>query len=141
MLILQLILHKANVTGVLQCLKHWRQTKVIPWQVSRTWCNTTENSDEMGVKFYFQGMPEKPCVGVVLLMLLMQSPVLWLSGLPLPTPPEDSLRVPLDGELLWPTAVETFSGTDTFLIRFAILTCLPSETKLAKTICKNIHHI
>jgi len=86
-------------------------------------------------------MPEKPGVGVVLLILLMQSPVLWFSGLPLPTPPEDSLRVPLDGELLWPTAVETFSGADTFLIRFADLECLPSETKLAKTICKIIHHI
>lgn len=89
-------------------------------------------------------MPEKPGVGVVLLILLillMQSPVLWFSGLPLPTPPEDSLRVPLDGELLWPPAVETFSAADTFLIRFADLDGLPSETKLAKTIYNNRHHI
>lgn len=70
-------------------------------------------------------------------MVLLQAPVLWFSGLPLPTPPEDSLRVPLDGELLWPAAMETFA----FCICFACLKCLrTSETKLAKTICKNISY-
>lgn len=83
-------------------------------------------------------MPWKLCVGVVLFsMVLLHAPVLWFSGLPLPTPPEDSLRVPLDGELLWPPAVETFS----FSVFFARFKCLrTSETKLAKTICKNIQY-
>lgn len=97
------------------------------------------HKDVRGVKyFYFQGMPWKLCVGVVLFsMVLLHAPVLWFSGLPLPTPPEDSLRVPLDGELLWPAAMETFA----FCICFACLKCLrTSETKLAKTICKNISY-
>lgn len=68
-------------------------------------------------------------------MLLLHAPVLWFSGLPLPAPPEDSLRVPRDGELLWP-AVEAFAAADAFSILFADLDCLrtTSETKLAKTI-------
>lgn len=57
-------------------------------------------------------MPEMPC-GV---LLLLQASVLWLSGLP--APPEDSLRVPRDGELLWP-AVGTLGGEDKFPIWFA----------------------
>jgi len=41
----------------------------------------------------------------------------------------------------WRWAALAAAGADTFLIRFADLDCFPSETKLAKTICMNIHHI
>lgn len=44
---------------------------------------------------HFQDMLDMPCG-----LLLLPTPVLWLSGLP--CPPEDSLRVPCDGGLLTP---------------------------------------
>lgn len=89
----------------------------------------TAQISDTRVEFYFQGMPEKPCDG----LLLLQAPVLWLSGLPVP--PDDSLRVPPDGELLWPAVGTIVIGANTFSILFADLAPLrPSERKLANTI-------
>lgn len=56
---------------------------------------------------YFQGMFAMPCR-----VLLLQAPVLWLSGLP--GPPEDSLSVPREGGLLVPAPMPeaNFGGTE-----------------------------
>lgn len=81
-------------------------------------------------KFHFHGKIEMPWG-----LLLLQAPVLWLSGLP--GPPEDSLRVPRDGGLLGPvvpSAGANFVNADKGSIWFANLDSLrPSEMKLATT--------
>lgn len=70
-------------------------------------------------------------------LLLLQAPVLWLSGLP--GPPEDSLRVPRDGGLLAPVGPPlgaSLGGAVEGSIRFVDFdSFLPSAIKLPTTTC------
>ena len=85
--------------------------------------------------FYFHAMLDMPCG-----LLLLQAPVLWLSGLP--GPPEDSLRVPRDGGLLAPVCPPpgpSFDGAFKGSIWFADFDSFrPSVMKLPTTTCHGI---
>lgn len=79
---------------------------------------------------YFHGMFAMPC-GV----LLLQAPVLWLSGLP--GPPEDSLSVPREGGLPAPapTPEVNFCGADRSGGFIGFDSFCPSAIKLPTTTC------
>lgn len=82
---------------------------------------------QLKARLYFHRKFDMPCG------LLLQVPMLWLTGLP--GPPEDSLRVPCEGELVTPGT--TFAGADRPSIWFVDFASFRlSVIKLPTTTCK-----